>query len=216
MCVFPRRPGGAEGGVRRGGTSRPSLVVLNAGCGTQGVPVERFPRPEWRELRLDADPGVTPDVVGDIRQIPLDEGTVNAVWCAHTLEHLIERDALVALYQFRRVLVPGGALVLRVPDLKAAAREIVEGRLVETLYESQAGPVRPLDMVFGFQPYVPDHPLYAHRSGYTGESLSDMLGFVGFEGTVTEVEDRYELAADVHKPLGEHERHREQPFATAG
>lgn len=176
-------------------------TVLNAGSGAGHVPADEFPSGWWREIRLDADPDSKPDIVADIRSIPLDDQTVDAVYTSHTLEHLAEHEVPPALAELRRVLRPGGRLVVRVPDLKLVCRQVAQGRLTDVLYESPAGPVRPLDVVYGYQRLVAaGHPLYQHRTGFTGQTLSDVLGAAGFDGRVVEVPAAFELRADCTKP----------------
>jgi SAM-dependent methyltransferase len=51
-----------------------------------------------------------PVVAADARAIPLAAGSVGAVWCVHVLHHLA--DPAAALAEARRVLRPGGHLVL--------------------------------------------------------------------------------------------------------
>lgn len=173
-------------------------VVLDAGSGPESRAGERFPG--WEIVRLDSDPDVSPDVVGDIRDIPLPNETFDAVWCSHALEHLYEHEVPGALAELRRVLRPGGEIIVSVPDLRAVAREIVEGRLTDTLYDSDAGPIRPLDVVYGFQPYVRREMLYAHRIGFDRVSLTAAMGAAGFVGRVGEVLSGWELRAECRKP----------------
>src|SRR5262252_5711493 len=65
--------------------------VLNAGCGpnrASGLHAA-FRDPGWAETRLDLDESVRPDIlasVADLKGIP--DGTFDAVWCSHSLEHL--------------------------------------------------------------------------------------------------------------------------------
>lgn len=180
-------------------------VVLNAGCGTQHVPADRFPAAEWQEIRLDVAGEVEPDIVADIRAIPLEDECLDAVYTSHTLEHLPESGVRQALGEFRRILKPEGQLVIRVPDLAIVAREIVEGRMTEKLYDSAAGPVRPLDMLFGMQVWVDRSEWMGHRMGFTLRSLADMLGEAGLKGQVHSVPEIHELIAQAYKPLPESE-----------
>jgi SAM-dependent methyltransferase len=51
---------------------------------------------------------------GSAEQIPLDDASVDAVVCFDTLEHVAAHDQVLA--EFRRVLKPGGFLVISCPD----------------------------------------------------------------------------------------------------
>ncbi len=46
-------------------------VFLHVGCGgkRQDQTTRGFARPEWRELRLDIDPAVAPDLVGTMTEM---------------------------------------------------------------------------------------------------------------------------------------------------
>ena len=54
------------------------------------------------------------DFLADARALPLPDGTLDYLCSSHVLEHL--PDAIAALYEWHRVLRPGGLLYLVVPD----------------------------------------------------------------------------------------------------
>jgi len=95
-------------------------TVLNVGC---GYPARQklhrhFHGSEWRELRLDLDPAVCPDIVCSITDMrPVAGNTVDAIWSSHNLEHLQRHEVPQALAEFIRVLKPRGLLLLTLPDL---------------------------------------------------------------------------------------------------
>lgn len=173
-------------------------VVLNLGCGSApGLP-DLFPDDQWEEIRVDADPAANPDVIADMRALPFDDGYANAIICMGVLEHIEESSLASVLDEMRRVLRDGGELKLLVPDLQAIAVEIANGRLTDTLFETDAGPIRALDMIYGFSPLMADHPLWGHRMGFTGDTLAQWLGAAGFQGTIAKPEAApYMLTADV-------------------
>lgn len=55
-----------------------------------------------------------PAVVGDVRALPLRDGSVDALVAVHVLGHLLAADRARAVAEWRRVLRPGGALVVEV------------------------------------------------------------------------------------------------------
>jgi predicted SAM-dependent methyltransferase len=61
-------------------------TVLNVGC---GYPLRQklhrhFHGPEWREIRLDLDPAVQPDIVCSITDMsPVATDSVDAIWASH-------------------------------------------------------------------------------------------------------------------------------------
>jgi len=141
-----------------------------------------FRTPQWREMRLDIDPKVFPDIVADITDMPnVGSGDYDAIWCSHCLEHLDEHAVKLALREFRRVLSAQGFVLITCPDLLEVARLITEGREDETVYTSPAGDVRPIDMMFGFQPSVAaGNGFMRHCTGFTARRLGRLLREAGF------------------------------------
>lgn len=163
-------------------------IALHVGCGPSNPkklhPV--FKKPGWREVRLDIDPRVAPDIVAsitDMRVVP--EQSVDAVWSSHNLEHLEAHEVPTALREFHRVLKAGGLLLLTLPDLQVVARLIAEDKLEDAMYVSPAGPICPIDTVFGHRASIArGNTFMAHRTGFTAKTLTAKLvaaGFVGVE-----------------------------------
>jgi SAM-dependent methyltransferase len=159
-------------------------IVLPVGCGSIGAtPLPKmFVKAEWHEVRLDIDPNVEPDLIGNIvDMVAVGSGSVDAVWSSHNLEHVWDHEVPQALGEFLRVLRPGGTAYVQVPDLEAPARAILKGKLDGTLYESSAGPVRPLDMLYGFGPAIARGEHYmSHKCGFTRHTLARRMRDVGF------------------------------------
>jgi SAM-dependent methyltransferase len=59
---------------------------------------------------LDIDPARKPDVLADIVKMPFPEDTFDAIICSEVFEHL--PDPVAAARELRRVLKPGGRLIL--------------------------------------------------------------------------------------------------------
>ncbi len=159
--------------------------VLNIGSGprTSRTLAACFRRPGWRELRLDIDPEVDPDVVGS----PVDmrphfaDGSLDAIWSSHNLEHLYEHEVPLALGEFRRVLRPDGFAVVTCPDLQAVAESLLAIGLDAKAYDAPIGPIRVHDMIFGHGPSVArGNGFMAHRCGFTQASLGALATAAGF------------------------------------
>src|SRR5208337_382634 len=124
------------------GSPAPSKTVLNVGC---GYPLRQrlhrhFHGPEWRQIRLDLDPAVHPDIVCSITDMsPVAADSIDAVWSSHNLEHLQRHEVPLALAEFIRVLKPQGLLLLTLPDLQRVAQLVVEDRLEDQAYISSSG-----------------------------------------------------------------------------
>ena len=159
--------------------------VLNVGS---GVAVRQklhtiFHSPDWQEVRFDIDPGVRPDLLGDMtdmRGVVASE-SFDAVWSSHNIEHLYDHEAPKALAEFRRILKPHGFAIINCPDMLSIARQIVEHGLEAAAYMSPAGPISPLDMLFGFgRAIASGNTFMAHRTGFTVERLRRLLEASGF------------------------------------
>lgn len=62
----------------------------------------------------------------DVRRgLPFPDGSVEAIYSSHMLEHLYFDDALRVLRECRRVLAPGGVLRLALPDAHQMCEELV-------------------------------------------------------------------------------------------
>lgn len=158
--------------------------LLHVGCGYPGP--DKLPVPfrgaGWREVRVDIDPDVAPDIVADMCRLDaIGDATIDAVWSSHNLEHLHAFEVPVALRELRRVLKPDGFLAVTLPDLEAVARHIIAGNLDRPLYSAAAGVVTPLDMMFGHQASIArGKASMAHRTGFTAETLGRALAEAGF------------------------------------
>jgi len=176
-------------------------VVVNVGCGPAGS--GRLPAMfrAWRQVRVDVDPSVAPDVVASATDLSaFAAGSVTAVWSAHCIEHLFAHDAVRALSEFHRVLEDDGFACIIVPDLQTIAQYIVSDRLHEVLYESPAGPITAHDVLFGFgQAIAKGRPSMAHRCGFTPTMMLHRLNAAAFSEIVLRRRPSLELAAVARK-----------------
>ena len=159
---------------------------LHVGCGkkSKSQTTAGFNTPQWNELRLDIDAAVRPDIVGtmtDMRAVA--DASVDAVYSSHNIEHLYPHEVPVALGEFLRVLRPEGFLVITCPDLQSVARLIADDKLTDTVYSSSAGPIAPIDILYGHRPQLARGNLYmAHRCGFTQKVLIKTLQAGRFKG----------------------------------
>ncbi len=72
-----------------------------------------FKNCEYKSMDYDARTGA--DGVGDIHDIPLAEGSVDAVICSSVLEHI--KDPIRAIEEIRRILKFGGKVFIYVPSI---------------------------------------------------------------------------------------------------
>ncbi len=164
-------------------------TFLHVGCGNnrKDRTTRGFNLPGWKELRLDINPSVDPDIVGTMLDMSaVADGAVDALFSSHNIEHLYAHEVLLALAEFRRVLKPDGFLVINCPDLQSVCRLIADDKLVEPAYNSPAGPIAPLDILYGLRASLEQGNHYmAHRCGFTEKVLVGTLNEAGFGSVVS-------------------------------
>jgi SAM-dependent methyltransferase len=179
-------------------------IVLHVGCGAPNPEKlhKSFRGPEWREIRLDVDPGVRPDIVASITEMStVAAGSIDAVWSSHNLEHLHAHEVDIALTEFHRVLKSGGFALITLPDLQRAAELVAEDKLDETAYQSPAGPIAPLDMLYGHRASLARGNLFmAHKTGFTAKTLGQALVRANFDKVRVKRGDAFDLWAVAYKP----------------
>ncbi len=164
-------------------------AVLHVGCG--GADRRSLPQlfqSGWNEIRLDIDPCAMPDVVASMLDMsPVTAASVDAVFSSHNIEHLHPHEVDVALREFRRVLKSDGMVVLTCPDLQSVCALVADDKLEEAAYVSPAGPIAPLDILYGLRSAMAAGNLYmAHKTGFTAKSLDRALRESGFQTVVVE------------------------------
>jgi len=142
-------------------------TVLIAGCGEEG---RQWAEQGWSVVRLDIDPRTNPDIVGSMTDLG-DIGPFEAVACNNALEHLYPHEVTKALSEFKRVLKPGGIVVIQVPDLQDV--KATEDLLPEI---GMSG----LHLMYGDPGKLEEFPYMAHHSGFVEESLRRVMEQSGF------------------------------------
>jgi len=142
-----------------------------------------FQGSDWQEIRLDIDPGNEPDIVGSMLDMAaVATGSVDALYSAHNIEHVYAHEVPLVLAEFLRVLKPSGVAVITCPDLQTVCALVADNKLNDAAYNSAAGPVTPLDILYGHSAAVAaGHHFMAHKTGFTEKSLSQALQTAGFQ-----------------------------------
>lgn len=161
-----------------------SGMVLHVGCGRATLDhlPSVFQNGNWGEIRLDIDPDVEPDIIASVSEMsPVQSESAQAVYSCHNIEHLYHHEVPVALKEFHRALTPGGALVIRTPDLQTACEMVAQDRLYDTAYVSPAGPIAPIDMIYSYRNFLLDNNVFMlHKTGFTATTLRAKLFEAGF------------------------------------
>lgn len=159
--------------------------VLNVGGNSKAIALPA-PYAGYEHLLLDIDPAGAPDICCDARTLTtLQPAQFDAVYCSHNLEHYYRHDVARVLAGFAHVLKPGGFVQIRVPDIGEVFRQAVQRGLDidDTLYQSAAGPIMVLDVIYGFSLQIErsGQEFFAHKTGFTQKSLLQALQRAGFE-----------------------------------
>ncbi|HSC26189.1 MAG TPA: class I SAM-dependent methyltransferase [Vicinamibacterales bacterium] len=122
-----------------------STRVLDAGCG-EGVLVDEYAD----RLRIEGlDPNYSSGRVrrGSLTSLPYADASFDRALCLDVLEHLTFEEQPLALEELRRVLRPGGKLLVSVPNLahlQSRVHFLLRGRLIRTASERKHPGDRPV------------------------------------------------------------------------
>lgn len=162
---------------------------LHVGCGPQrkASTTRGFNSDDWIELRLDINEEVQPDIVGTMTDMSrVADASVDAIFSSHNIEHLFPHEVPLALQEFIRVLKANGFAVITCPDLKSVCALVAEDKLIEPAYQSAAGPIAPIDILYGHRPEIAMGNTYmAHRCGFTEKVLVSSLQAAGFATVIS-------------------------------
>ena len=140
-------------------------MKLNLGCGRRvlsgffNVDIQQNPKAP-RAL----------DLIADISQpLPLPDACADEVHAYHLIEHFFRWQANDILTEWKRLLKPGGLLVLELPNLEAACKNLLAG----------------MDDQMCMWPLYGDwshrDPYMMHKHGYTPRTIKALAEECGFE-----------------------------------
>ncbi len=157
--------------------------LLHVGCG--GDPLPDYLK-LYDETRLDIDKTHSPDIIASMTDLG-DIGKYDIVLCSHALEHLHPEDVTKALKGFYKVLNDKGSVIIFVPDLEdiKATDEVV--------YESTAGPITGLDMIYGLTKMTAYNHYMRHLTGFVSYTLKEYLSKAGFSKVTIKRLDNFSL-----------------------
>ena len=156
-------------------TKTQTKILLHVGCSflNKKDTTPGFQEDSWKELRLDIDPKVNPDIIGsmlDLSMIP--KNKIDAIFSSHNIEHLYTHEVPIALEEFHRVLKPDGFIIITCPDLQSICELVAQDQLTQKAYFSSQGSITPLDMIFGLQSSIAKgNHFMAHKTGFTKTSM---------------------------------------------
>jgi len=172
----------ADGDGTTGGLQLERKKVLYLGSGGDRNNPAPHVFPDFEVVALDADESCNPDVLLDmckLKELPAD--SFDGVASSHSLEHVFEHQVPIVLEGVMHVLKRNGQVFFAVPDIKKAARFLADHDYDEHVYISPAGPIRALDMLYGYSRMIANGcDLMGHKTGFTPKSMQDALERAGF------------------------------------
>lgn len=109
----------------------------------------------------------------------VEDGTVEAIYASHLLEHIPHTRVRHVLQLWNRKLKSGGTLILNVPDLIWACRQLIKlegGTPLDGYYHTYQGDTGLLSIFYGTQSHSGEY----HQGGFTKSTLGTHLSLSGF------------------------------------
>lgn len=104
-----------------------------------------------------------------VEQTPLPDEYADELHAMHVIEHFFEWESPFVLLEWKRLLKSGGKLILELPNIQAAARNMLEG-------------MKPQMWRFAFYgDGSHKDPFMCHKFGYTPISIMAAVETAGFE-----------------------------------
>lgn len=119
--------------------------------------ISPYMRDEGKVVSFDIREETKPDVICDLRKLPVPDQTFDIVFSSHTLEHFGFNSVQIVLKEWARVLKVGGELRLVVPNIKHVGYRLATDQMLATDFW----------ILWGEQ----DYPKNFHAVGFTPKSL---------------------------------------------
>lgn len=164
-------------------------TLLHVGCGASRIEqtTPGFNNGSWTEIRIDINALNQPDIIGSMTDMSaVTSDSMGAIFSSHNIEHLYPHEVPLALDEFHRVLDSQGFCVITCPDIQSVCALVAQDKLLDPAYISPAGPIAPIDILFGHRQSLAQGNLFmAHRTGFTEKTLSTTLNNSGFKTVAT-------------------------------
>ncbi len=158
-------------------------TVLHVGCGENkdtGVLNPFFK--DYREIRLDINKDVNPDIVADVCDLSsIKSESHDAIYTYHNLEHVHNYKIPGVLQSFNRILKNQGILYIGVPNIYMSIYDLMCGTLEEEIFSTDRGPVNTLSLLYGFDPAIKNNEYQLHKTAFTEKRFRKILPSYGFE-----------------------------------
>lgn len=149
-------------------------LIADIGSG----PVTPYMLDEGKTVSFDIREDMHPDVVCDVRYLPVDDEVFDIVFSSHTLEHFGWAHVDKVLKEWVRVLKVGGELRLVVPNLRHVAKRLLDDTVLAT----------DMWVLYGEQ----DYPKNFHAVGFTPRTIQSLVESLGCFDNIQVKEGNYE------------------------
>jgi len=158
---------------------------LNIGCG--GRRIEGY-------TGIDAVARPAADIVAPADSVPLPDGCADEILAIHIFEHFYRWQVDGVLVEWKRLLAPGGRLVMEMPDLMKACRNVLSG----TVQGGKDPDQLTLWALYG-DPRQAD-PYMSHRWAWSPKSLRALLQAHNFD-QIGDEPPQFHPAGRVHRDM---------------
>lgn len=160
-------------------------MKLNVGCGGRRI---------YGYTGVDAVARPAADIVAPAHAIPLADGSVDEIMAIHLFEHFYRWECDAVIAEWRRLLEPGGRLVLEMPNIVKCCENVISGRMEGGKHPDQLS----YWGLFG-DPREGD-PWMSHKWGWAPATLRAFLGANGF-ARIEEEQTKWHPAGREHRDM---------------
>ena len=159
------------------------LLHVGPGYSTKKDIIKFFNNKDWHETRVDINRDVNPDILGGMQDLSnVQNNYYDAIYSSHSIEHVYQYEVNGVLKEFYKVLNDDGVAVITCPELKSVCKLILEDKILDTAYVSEAGPITPIDILYGHRDSIKKgNEFMAHKNGFTLKTLTKECHLAGFK-----------------------------------
>jgi predicted SAM-dependent methyltransferase len=153
-----------------------------------------------REITLDIDNKHNPDIIADVNNLShIPDNYVNCVYTSHMIEHIDYFKVSPVLKELLRICKLGGIVRIVTPNLQVIGEHISKGDLLTPIYDSNGGPISPIDIIYGHRHSVHRNRVdfMIHRTGFTKQVFEHIATENNFDIDIKEID--FDLIVDIKK-----------------
>jgi predicted SAM-dependent methyltransferase len=115
------------------------------------------------------------------------------------IEHIDYFKVPTVINELLRICKPGGYLRILTPNLQVIGKQVSEGDLLSTIYDSNGGPIAALDIIYGHRHSVHRSGVdfMRHRTGFSKTVFETIAKEHNFDMDIKEV--GFDLLVDIKK-----------------